>query len=121
MALIVLVVEDEYFVRENIVSYLEAAGCVVHQAETGEQAIALCKSGLRIDVVFTDIRLNGLSSGWDVAEAFRATRVDMPMIYTSGGSSERPRPVSGSLFFNKPYEAVDVLNACHQLAESRAH
>ena len=48
-ALTVLVVEDEYLIREGIVGYLEEAGCVVIEAETGERAIEICKSKVLVD------------------------------------------------------------------------
>jgi CheY-like chemotaxis protein len=116
-ALVILVVEDEWFLREFIVSYLRDSGCLVIEAETGEDAIAIRDSCEPVDVVFTDIRLSGSLSGWDLGEAFRVTHGDIPVIYTSGYSIEPRRPVSGSLYFNKPYQPADILNACHRLAK----
>ena len=39
---VVLVIEDEFFLRLNIVSCLQEAGYAVVEAATGEEAIALC-------------------------------------------------------------------------------
>jgi CheY-like chemotaxis protein len=114
-AITILVVEDEYFVREDIVSYLHDAGCAVVEAETGECAIDICKSGVPIDVVFTDVQLPGLASGFDVAETFRAAVADIPVVYTSGNSGNRDRCVVGSLFFGKPYHSSEILTACLRL------
>jgi CheY-like chemotaxis protein len=120
--LIVLVVEDEFWIRSTMVAYLQELGCVVYEAETGETAVAFLDQGQPIDIVFTDIRLGGLLNGWDVAEAFRATRADFPIIYTSGYAIKPARPVSGSLYLRKPYQAAEVLNACVQLnPATRAH
>ena len=99
-AITILVVEDEYFVRENIASYLRDAGCTVVEAETGEHAIDICKSGAPIDAVFTDVQLPGSASGFDVAEAFRvAVAMDIPVVYASGNLGNRDRCVADSLFF----------------------
>jgi CheY-like chemotaxis protein len=111
----ILVVEDEYFVRECIVSYLSDAGCAVVAAETGEHAIDICRSGVPVDVVFTDIQLPGSVSGFEVAETFRAGQADIPVVYASGNSGNRDRCVAGSLFFEKPYQPTEILTACLQL------
>jgi CheY-like chemotaxis protein len=111
----ILVVEDEYFVRQGIVSYLHDAGCAVVEAETGERAIDICKSSVPVDVVFTDIQLPGSASGFDVAETFRAARADIPVVYASGNSGNRDRCVAGSLFFGKPYQSSEILTACLRL------
>jgi CheY-like chemotaxis protein len=109
------VVEDEYFVREDIVSYLRDAGCAVVEAETGEHAIDICKSGVPVDVVFTDIQLPGSASGFDVAITFRAAVADIPVVYASGNSGNRDRSVTDSLFFSKPYQSSEILTACLRL------
>ena len=84
--LVVLVVEDEFFVRCDIADCLRDAGYAVVETASGEEAIALCKSGMSIDIVFTDINLVGPASGWDVAECFRMIRPNVPVLYTSGKS-----------------------------------
>lgn len=116
---IVLVVEDEWLVREAIVQYLQAAGCVVLEAASGEDALSVLDHEQAIDVLLTDIRLNGSMNGWEVGEAFRRRHGDMPVIYASGHSVQPPRQVPGSLFFNKPYNPSDILNACQRLTEAR--
>ena len=79
----------------------------------------ILNSWWNIDVVFTDIRLTGDVNGWDIGEAARAVRGDIPVIYASGYSIAPPRQVSGSLFFSKPDDPEAVLKACRALG--RAH
>ena len=62
-AAVVLVVEDEALIRCAVADRLREAGYTVVETASGEEAIAMCKSDLSIDIVFTDI-----ASGWDVAE-----------------------------------------------------
>jgi CheY-like chemotaxis protein len=119
-AMTVLVVEDEWLVREAIADYLQDAGCVVIQAETAERAIDICRSDLPVDVLFTDIRLNGSATGWDVARAFREARGDAPVIYASGNPIESGQSVAGSIYFEKPYRAGDILSACSRLVGASA-
>jgi CheY-like chemotaxis protein len=112
---VVLVIEDELFLRLNIVSCLQEAGYAVVEAVTGEEAIALCHSDTSIDVVFTDVNLGGYASGWDVAECFRTVRPGVPVVYTSGRSLDAGRCVGDSTFVPKPYRESDILNACQRL------
>jgi CheY-like chemotaxis protein len=114
-ALVVLVVEDEFFVRYDVADCLRAAGYVVVETESGDEAIDLCKSDMSIDIVFTDINLTGAASGWDVAEHFRTDRPTVPVLYTSAKSIDPRRCVTGSAFVAKPYQHDDILNACQRL------
>ena len=118
-ALIILVVEDEWLVRDAIVQHLQDAGCHVLEAASGEAALSVLDREQAIDVLLTDIRLEGGINGWQVGEAFRKKHADMPVIYASGHSIEPPRQVPGSLFFNKPYSPSEILNACQRLTAAR--
>src|SRR2546429_9321348 len=99
---VVLVVEDEFFVRCDTADCLRDAGYCVLETASGEEAIALCKSSNSIDLVFTDINLVGPANGWDVGECFRADRPNVPGLYTSGKSIDQGTWVPGSAFVPKP-------------------
>jgi CheY-like chemotaxis protein len=114
-ALVVLVVEDELLVRCSIAERLREAGYRAVEAVSGEEAIAVVKSGMSIDIVFTDINLSGAASGLDVAEYVRRDSPNAPVIYTSGKSADPQRYVPGSVFIPKPYQCTDVLAACQHL------
>jgi CheY-like chemotaxis protein len=111
----VLVVEDELLLRLGTAEYLRHCGFTVLEADTADKAIAMCRAGVEPDVLLTDINLNGLGDGWDVAEEFRAAHPDIGIVYTSGNSADRSRRVPGSFFFNKPYEGSDIADACRHL------
>lgn len=104
-----LVVEDEALVRELIVLELEDAGYAVVEAEDGPTAIRLLEEHADIALLFTDIRLPGGLTGWDIAEKARALRPGLPVIYTTGYSSEDLRLVAGAQFLKKPYRPAAVL------------
>jgi CheY-like chemotaxis protein len=114
--LVVLVVEDDFLIREDVAGYLGERGYVVLQAESGESALVQCASEVRVDILFTDINLGGPLTGWDVAEAFRVAHPRLGVIYTSGIAQGRERCVADSLFFDKPCRPGDIINACRQLA-----
>ena len=114
-ALVVLVVEDEFFVRCGVAERLRESGYTVVETASGEEAIALCRSDLAIDIVFTDINLTGAANGWDVGECFLADRPNVPVLYTSGGTADRRRCIPQSVFVAKPYLHEDIIDACEQL------
>ena len=116
----VLVVEDEWLVRDLIVSYLQDTGWRVLEADSAEQAIAMLKAGQQIDIVITDIQLKGALTGWDVAEAFRAAQPTMPIIYVSGNAPDPSRLVPESLFFQKPYDPATILRSCRRFTQTAA-
>jgi CheY-like chemotaxis protein len=109
---VALIVEDEPLLRLEIVE----EGWEVLDAATGEAAVGYVEHQ-PVDVVFTDIQLAGPMCGWDVAEKIRATQTHMPVVYASGNAADRSRKVAGSLFFNKPYDLTEVVDACHRLIQ----
>jgi hypothetical protein len=56
---VVLLVEDEWMLRATITPEFLNAGWHVLETATGEGALALLRSGQRIDVLITDIHLAG--------------------------------------------------------------
>jgi CheY-like chemotaxis protein len=114
-ALAVLVVEDDFFVRCDIVGCLREAGYAVSESESGEEALALCKSGMSVDMIITDINLGGSASGWDVAKRFRSEQPNLLVVYISSEQFDPERCVPGSVFVAKPYQHIDILSACLRL------
>jgi CheY-like chemotaxis protein len=113
MAPRILVVEDEYMVRDMIVHELQMAGFEVLEAASAEDALAIMPTVDRIDLLFTDIRLPGMD-GWQLAENIRGRHAQMPIIYASG-YSDRVTPLPHSKFLQKPYMPSQVLQAAANL------
>jgi CheY-like chemotaxis protein len=111
----ILIVEDEFLLREMIADHLREAGWNVLEAASGEDALIHLEVALAIDIVFTDIRLDGALNGWDVGEACRRKISDIPVIYTTGLSIEPPRKVEGSIVLDKPYAPEQVQAVCERL------
>jgi CheY-like chemotaxis protein len=110
---VVLVVEDEWFLRTYIADFLRDNGCTVFEAASGEEALSLINGkDQKLDVLFTDIRLGGELNGWDVAERFRAHHPNMRVLYTSGQCIQPRRDIADSAFFDKPYLPEAILAAC---------
>ncbi len=114
----ILIVEDEFFLRDMVATYLRECGWNVLEAASGEDALRHLDEAPDIDVVFTDHRLGGTLNGWDVGEAFRQKQPELPVIYTTARAIEPQRPVDGSLFFDKPYAPEQIRTACEHLMDA---
>jgi two-component system chemotaxis response regulator CheY len=114
----VLIVDDDPFIRKLVSTTLEdVAGFELHQAEDGEQAIALA-SDVDPAIVFLDIdmpKLNGI-------DACRALRKDglrgTIVMLTAAGTAEHEqeaRAAGADLFLTKPFSPLDLLRLVDEL------
>ena len=80
-SLTALVVEDDWFVREDIANAFRKEGWTVLEAATGEGVLQHLREAHSIDLVVTDIGLaDEAMTGWDVAEAVRMRHTGVPII-----------------------------------------
>jgi CheY-like chemotaxis protein len=104
---VVLVVEDEAFIREVAVMMAEDWGYTVLAASDVESALALLRSPHEIDVLFTDIYLKAaVFGGCDLAREAIKIRPNLRVLYTTGNSATEKLKalfVDGSQFIGKPY------------------
>ena len=109
---IVLVVEDDPFVRAYAVSCLEDLGYRVVSAADGREALKSLASDSSIQVVFSDVVMPGGVSGIDLAEKARILRPELGILLTSGYAldtlMDRGRFPPGMAFLNKPYRKHEL-------------
>ena len=106
----ILIVEDDWVLRNDITEALEDAGWSVISVSSGEEALVLLDPAPPIDLVFIDINLTGRTTGWEVGHA--AEKVGkVPVIYTSGVAVAAPR--AEWQFLAKPYARKAVVEACN--------
>jgi CheY-like chemotaxis protein len=117
--LVVLIVEDDWIVREDVAFGLRQEGWTVLEAETGAGALEVLREAKIVDLLITDIRLADAVTGWDVAEAFRASYLKTPVIYASGNPDNLSRRVSESTFLGKPVAISELLATCRKVLEER--
>jgi CheY-like chemotaxis protein len=111
-----LVVEDDWFVREDMVNAFRQEGWTVLEAATGEGVLQPLREARSIDLLITDIELgNGAMTGWDVAEAVRKKHPEVPVIYASGGQVNERRRVPKSVFLSKPVDTNELMLTCSKL------
>ena len=85
----VLVVDDEYSIRNTLCRALRKAGYNALQAENGRDAIAVAAKEERIDIVITDMVMPG-SDGVELIQAIRQVHPAAGIIAMSGGGRISP-------------------------------
>ena len=63
---VILLVEDEVFIRLATAGYLMEEGFHVIQTETADQALEVLRSSTTVDLVLTDIAMPGTLDGCDL-------------------------------------------------------
>lgn len=119
--LVVLVVEDEFFIQEMVRHALADWGFDSEGVPSGEKAIALLQSGTsKYRALITDIHLQGRLTGWDVARCAREINATMPVIYTTGAAAEEwpSHGVPNSLLLGKPFAPAQIVTAISQILNS---
>lgn len=81
---IVLVVEDDQAVREAAVDILRDLGYSVLTADSADSALAIVNSGVKIDVLFTDVVMPGTLRSPDLARHAKERLPGIGVLFTSG-------------------------------------
>jgi two-component system cell cycle sensor histidine kinase/response regulator CckA len=109
---VILIVEDETQVRVLSESYLREQGHQTLSAATLEEALAVLGESEEIDILFTDLELQGdIQAGLTAAQTATERRPGLPVLYTSCHAvtdGMKALFVEGSAFLPKPY-SVDQL------------
>ena len=119
---LVLLVEDDAEVRMFVREMLLDSGYQVLVAGSGEDAIELARSHQDIEIVLTDVVMQGLN-GRETVERLRETHPDVAVLYMSGytddavlrsGALER-----GTAFLQKPFGTADLARKVRQVHDAR--
>jgi CheY-like chemotaxis protein len=103
---IILVVEDELFVRMVAADLLAEDDRVVLEASCAEEALAVIDAQDRIDLLFTDVNMPGEMNGLDLAAVAHRRQPHMKLIVTSGAKQMADDEIPDhGIFISKPYPA----------------
>jgi CheY-like chemotaxis protein len=110
---LLLLVEDDEFVRPSLEAALSDGGFQVELAKNGAEALALLeahKAALR--GLITDINLGKGPDGWEVARHARELFPELPVVYMSGRGNEwSAYGVPHSVFVAKPFALAQIVTA----------
>ena len=119
----VLVVDDETHVREVLIEALEADGCEVVSAQSGEIALALYEQYEgKFDAVFTDIGMPDMN-GWELVTEIRERSKTMPIAIISGWadaiSVQTRNAVKADWVVAKPFDINKISNIAQEIAKRK--
>jgi DNA-binding NarL/FixJ family response regulator len=115
----VLVVEDDEACRALMVALLDRIGCVVEEAASGEEALALAKAN-EPALVLLDIGIPGIS-GYEVCHELRETfGQTLPVVFVSGNRVETQDRIAGLLlgaddYIVKPFNPDELVARVRRL------
>jgi PAS domain S-box-containing protein len=104
----VLLVDDETTIRLLAAEVLEDLGYKVLQAEDGPSGLQVLDSNARVDLLITDVGLPGGLNGRQVADAARARRPGLKVLFITGYADNAVvgagRLESGMQIMTKPFD-----------------
>jgi DNA-binding response OmpR family regulator len=117
----IVIVEPDILVRMVIASYLRDCGYRVLEGITAADVMTLLRSGQKIDVVFSEVRLRGKTDGFGLARWVRAHYPEVDVILTAGAA--RAADKAGCLCedgpLEKPYHPREIVRRINLLKERR--
>jgi signal transduction histidine kinase/ActR/RegA family two-component response regulator len=119
----VLVVDDETHVREVLIEALEAEGCEVVSAQSGEIALALYDQYKgKFDAVFTDIGMPEMS-GWELVTEIRQRSKTVPIAIISGWadaiSIQTKNAVKADWVIAKPFDINKISSIAQEINQAK--
>jgi DNA-binding NtrC family response regulator len=121
---LVLIVEDEIFIRQSAEWTMEDLGHNSLVACDLAEAIVHLSASVPIDALFVDMRLGALPfGGYDVANQAIALQPDLRVLYTSGTpltADMAEQFVPGGQFIQKPYSPGQLGISMEQLFNCRS-
>jgi signal transduction histidine kinase/ActR/RegA family two-component response regulator len=119
----VLVVDDETVVREVLVEALEAEGCEVISAESGETGLELYDANIgQLDAVFTDIGMSDMT-GWELITAIRKRSATIPLAIVSGWAEaiswDTRNASKADWVVSKPFDISKISAIAEEIAERK--
>ena len=114
----ILLVEDEFLLREMLEEILTEAGYSVQSASSAEEAADLLGGIPMPWALVTDVNLGrARMDGWELARLVRQRDPDRGIVYVSGDSGHRwaANGVPHSILLPKPFAAAQLVEAVSSL------
>lgn len=115
----VLIVEDEVLIRMVIAEELRDAGYEVVEACDGEEALALLRCPVHIDLILSDVRMPGPVDGLALLSIVQTERPALPFILMSGHLEPQLATSAGAVrFLPKPFMLNVASDAVREALEN---
>lgn len=120
----ILIVEDDAAVQVTVAEMLTQLGYRVLKADSADEALPIVRSGVPIDLLFTDVVMPGKLRSSELAEQAKVLIPGIQVLYTSGyaeNSIVKDGQLSPSFhFLTKPYHREQLAKAVRELLSNRA-
>lgn len=119
----ILVVEDDPVVQATVVDMLSGLGYSVLRASDGQSALALARSGISIDLLFSDVVMPGPVRAPDLAKQVQTLLPQCAVLFTSGYTENAivhgGRLDPGVNLLSKPYRREDLARKVRHTLNNR--
>ncbi|MFS0757560.1 PAS domain-containing protein [Noviherbaspirillum sp. 1P10PC] len=119
----VLVVEDDAAVQATVVALLADLGYQVLKANDADSALGILKSGLAIDLLFTDVVMPGRLSSPELSRQAKLLHPNIAVLFTSGYTQNAivhgGRLDPGVELISKPYRREQLARKIRHLLANR--
>ena len=125
MAETILLVENEYALRELMRRFLEGSGYAVLDARDGDEALTVVRSHpTAIDLLLTDVVMPGMS-GFALASRVAELRAETRVLYISGYADDYEMireglTDSGRPFLLKPFSQAELFKKVGEVLKAPA-
>lgn len=110
----ILVVEDDPINYQYIEALLAESGLSLIHAKTGEEAVKICQTIYKIDLVLMDIQLPFMS-GYEATQKIKSFRKELPIIaqtaYVLNDDRLKAIMVGCDFFISKPIDPEELYSA----------
>jgi CheY-like chemotaxis protein len=115
----VLVVEDDVLIRAAAAQYLRGTGFDVLEAVDVDEAVTILRATGTVRVVFSDVKLAGPRTGFDLLEIIRQDFPQVKVLFTSGVVRADEVDRTGIPFVRKPYFLFEIERHIKSLLSDR--
>ena len=112
----VLIAEDDPMVRKFVTSQVASLGYQTIAKPNGKAALEVLRSNTPIDLLFTDIAMDGGMDGIELAGWAQIVRPGLPVLFTSGHAEQHQERLIDidALLLKKPYRKKDLAEHLRQ-------
>ena len=116
-----VIIEDEFLVRELAVCELEDCGYTVVEFESADAALPyLRQHGGEAALILTDVQMPGKLNGLQLVEILMQLWPGVPVLVTSGGPLVDPRKLPRcAAFISKPWRPDEMVARVNRIVELR--
>lgn len=121
---LILVVEDNDFVRMQIVSFLKAAAYQAVEAASGDEAVTLMAGNPAIALAIVDVKMAPMG-GFEFLKAVRGRDIHTPVVLVTGDETgdllEQASKLGVSAVLMKPVDRERLVKTVERTLKNKRH